>query len=199
MFYVPQTSYLVFLFPFPAMCTYQETHLAVAEASLKRFVWRGKNQAGKARVSFPDRERAGKTCVNFQLLIRKMDILSSTRGWVYRPHTAGGSFGLRMGATGGPCGLLPKREVLARAEESDPECLFLEAHSVGPGSLQSPTGFSFLLLILPLLGPVFCFLSWVAPGAVFWAGVRPHAQGLPQRGPGPLGKQEQHHSFVGRW
>ena len=58
-----------------------------------------------------------------------------------------------MGATEGPYGLLPRREILASTEESDPEYLFLEAHSVGPGSLQSPVSSFLLLLILPLLGP----------------------------------------------
>lgn len=45
---------------------------------------------------------------------------------------------LRMGTIEGPCGLIPRREVLARVEKSHPECLFLETHSVGPGALRSP-------------------------------------------------------------
>lgn len=47
---------------------------------------------------------------------------------------------LRLPKDGNPtgsCGLIPRKEVLARAEKSHPECLFLEAHSVGPGSLRS--------------------------------------------------------------
>lgn len=71
------------------------------------------------------------------------------------------------GAIEGPCRLIPRREILARVEKSHPECLFLEAHSVGPGSLQSPPRSSFLLLIFLLPGPLFCLLSWVLQGAAF--------------------------------
>lgn len=72
-----------------------------------------------------------------------------------------------MWTTEGPCGLVPRREILAKIEKSHPECLFLEAHSMGPGSLQSPLCFLFLLLVLSLPWPLFCLLPWMLQGPAF--------------------------------
>lgn len=91
----------------------------------------------------------------------------------------------KNGDHGGPCGLLPRRGILARAEESSPGCLFLEAHSSGLGSLQSPVSSSLLPLTLPLLLG-FCLLCWRAPGAVSWVSGHTHRDD-PRGGQGPWG------------
>lgn len=154
------------------MCKCQRMHLA----SLKGFVpWEEHIKQAKPDSSFKDRERTGNThYVHFCLLLRRVEIhLLSGAG-----HTRSTQQGVALvsesalrlpedGATEGPCRLIPRREILARVEESHPECLFLEAHSVGPGSLQSPLRSSFLLLIFLLPGPLFCLLSWMLQGAAF--------------------------------
>lgn len=96
-----------------------------------------------------------------------------------------------------PCGLIPRREILARLEKSCPECLFLDDHSMGPGSLRAlsaPLSYSVLAgLQRPTLVPP-------APD-----GSRDHASGRCQATlmglsqSDPRGKPEYENTSIARW
>lgn len=169
------------------MCTHQGTQMAAAAGS-QRSVGRGKLiRQDKARTLLHQ-----KRTEDTHVLIFKVSPGKWT--WVFyqglgvAAAAAVGSSGAESalwlpedGDHRGSCGLIPRREVLARVEKSHPECLFLEAHSVGPGSLwslfspypapRSPTsGASPLPLQLDSSG-----------GLCSWVRVRAHSLGLSQR------------------
>lgn len=125
--------------------------------SLLKGCGEGKTKQASPESSFTDRG-LGILVLIFNFLPDKWTLISYQRLGI-PAHTAWGSPGLWIYplTDGGPRGSLwppSRREILASWEDYDPGCLFLENHSVGPGSLQSPISSSFLLLILPLPAPV---------------------------------------------